>query len=185
MRPLGSTSTRSEIEDTVNTSSQTPSADFGQLGSIADQAGSFEALDLLVSMFPTLPPAYFTIHATSHSGVGAQCNSTADFEAWRTALQIPTNMVDLHSDSVNGWLSAETTVRGVHLRITGFGLAITEEQAKPPARPVAVVTLPEAVALMGALPMPAADEPQTEVINLNSVIGDLSAAFRKTTGGAA
>ncbi|MGP3752169.1 hypothetical protein [Streptomyces sp. IBSNAI001] len=136
------------------------STDFGQLGSIAEQAPAFEALDLLVSMFPDLPAAYITTYAKSYAGLAAQLNTPAEFEAWRTALQIPTEAVDLHGDSAGGWLAAETTVRGVLLRITGHGLTVTREQAEPQPREhgIPVVTLAEAVALMGALPMPTVGE---------------------------
>ena len=134
--------------------------DFGRFSTPADQATALEALNLLTSMSPTLPPVHVTVHATTYGGVHAQCDTATDFEAWRTALQIPTDAVDLHGSSAGGWLSAETAVRGVYLRITGYGLNITPEQAEPQPQGhgLPVVTLAEAVALMGALPVPTAGE---------------------------
>lgn len=133
---------------------------FGRFASLTEQAAAFETLDLLVSLYPDLPPAYITIHDTALVGVKAMCDTATDFEAWRTALQIPTAAVDLYGNSAGGWLAAETTVRGVLLRITGHGLAISREQAEPQPKEhgLPVVTLAEAVALMGALPMPTAGE---------------------------
>jgi hypothetical protein len=135
------------------------STDFGRYSRLAEQAPAFEALTALEVMLPSLPPAYFTIHANSYSPVCVQCDTVADFEAWRTALQVPTDVVELRADTSGGWLVAETVFRGVGLRITGHGIAVTQEQVAPPVQPdghgMQVVTLAEAVALMGALPMPA------------------------------
>lgn len=141
MRPLG-TLTNTEIEDTVNTSSQALRPGFGRYATLAEQTAAFEALDVLASTCPDLPPVYLTVHDSSSSGVIAQCDTVADFESWRSALQIPTSEVDLVADQQGGWLSAEATLRGVRLRVTGHGLAVTQEQAAPQIK---VTTLAESV----------------------------------------
>ncbi|PJN31341.1 hypothetical protein CG717_16385 [Streptomyces sp. CB02613] len=126
----------------MSTSSQTPRPGFGRYATLAEQTSAFEALDVLASACPDLPPVYLTVHASSFSGVIAQCNTVADFESWRSALQIPTSEVDLIVDGQGGWLAAEATVRGVRLRITGHGLLIAQEQAAPQIK---VTTLAKSV----------------------------------------
>ncbi|MEU2799012.1 hypothetical protein [Streptomyces sp. NPDC007117] len=126
----------------MNTSSQTQRHAFGRYATLAEQASAFEALDALAGTCPDLPPVYLTVHDSSFSGVIAQCDTLADFEAWRSALQIPTAEVNLVADKQGGWLSAEATVRGVRLRITGHGLVVTREQAVPQVK---VTTLAESV----------------------------------------
>lgn len=126
----------------MNTSSQSLRPGFGRYATLAEQTSAFEALDVLASTCPDLPPVYLTVHASSFSGVIAQCDTVADFESWRSALQIPTSEVELIADGQGGWLSAEATVRGVRLRITGHGLVVTQEQAAPQIK---VTTLAESV----------------------------------------
>jgi hypothetical protein len=135
------------------------SNDFGRYTRLSEQGPAFEALTALEVMLPSLPPAYFTIYANSYESVSVQCDTLPDFEAWRTALQVPTHVVELRAGASGGWLAVETTFRGVGLRITGNGVDVTAEQAAPPVRPdghgMEVVTLAEAVAKHGPFPMPA------------------------------
>lgn len=80
----------------------------------------------------------------------------ADFEVWLTALGLSAP-APLHYAGTS-WLTAEGVVDDVPVTLNGYGTADAIEEYAVRLAPLPVVTLPEAVALMGALPMPTAGE---------------------------
>ncbi|OII64625.1 hypothetical protein BJP40_20010 [Streptomyces sp. CC53] len=93
---------------------------------LADQAPVFEALTSLRQMFGHLPAAYLTVHTFHGSTLGIHLDSPAAFEAWRTALQVAAESVELLGASSNCWLSADAVFRGVSIRLTGHGVVAPE-----------------------------------------------------------
>ncbi|MEV6790871.1 hypothetical protein AB0M87_02495 [Streptomyces sp. NPDC051320] len=92
---------------------------------LSDQLPAFEALSELTRMIGHLPAPYVVVHA-SRPSIGLQLNSPSNLEAWRTALQIPTDSVTVKSSVAAGlvWLQTSTVVRGVQVNLTGHGVAL-------------------------------------------------------------
>lgn len=192
----------------MNTSSQTLSI-----------AQTRDALDLVRSLAihsPELPAPYITLHTgVTRVLLSLQVDHGA-FEAWREALAIDTDAVHLVCFGTDSHVTVTSVVETkvsnhpvrVMVELYGVGLpALTDRPADPQEHGLPIVTLAEAVALMGALPVPSAGElaeqrhlvdpldhtlehladevPQSEVINLDGLIGNLSAAFRKVNNGGA
>lgn len=89
----------------------------------ADQAAVANALVELVRLFGHLPKPYINF-PTSVLLIALQTRSPAAFEAWRTALQIAPEGVELKVFQGDAWLAAEGVFCGVTVELTGFGLAL-------------------------------------------------------------
>lgn len=119
-------------------------------GTFADLGPAIEALTYLQTTFAHLPVMYVTIYNSS-GDLDLQTSDPATFEAWRIALQIPHTTVEMKTFAGNVWLSAATTVRGVHVRLAGHGVPLTVEQARTDQprpdtlAPTAVSTLADAL----------------------------------------
>lgn len=99
---------------------------------LAQQALAAEALVGLTMMFGHLPAPFVTVHLphlVQLAQLDFQLETPADFEAWRTALQLAPAAVTLHAYRSSTWLATETVFRGVCLKLTGHNLPLTEEQA--------------------------------------------------------
>lgn len=77
----------------------------------------------------------------------------ADFEVWLNALGLSAPVPRRYDGS--SWLAVEGVVNDVPVKLNGYGTADAVEEYAARLAPLPVVTLAEAVALMGALPMPA------------------------------
>jgi hypothetical protein len=92
-----------------------------------DQATAAAALVELVGMFGHLPRPYVTLPTTSPR-LTLQTDSPSAFEAWRVALQVGADDVDLRGiDGGESWLAAEGVFRGVVVELTGFGLRLAPQ----------------------------------------------------------
>lgn len=94
------------------------------------------AIATLVEMFGTLPAARFNAHAHLDARLDLAVDVPADFEAWRVALQVPADTVDLRTYAGDTWLVLEATVAGVAVQLCGYGLnttALTEDSGQVPA----------------------------------------------------
>ncbi|MFH9823074.1 hypothetical protein [Streptomyces bobili] len=113
------------------TSLQTPSIAFTapDPGRTSEQAPVFEALMALVAEFAELPRPYIVIHSTGPTFV-LQLMHPSLFEAWREALRLPADKVQLHVTSNSGWLSSWGRFRGVAFELTGHGVPLSAEQAQ-------------------------------------------------------
>ncbi|MFE5090643.1 hypothetical protein ACFRCI_09610 [Streptomyces sp. NPDC056638] len=103
-----------------------------EIPSLAQQAPAAEALMGLAQMAGDLPAAYIVIHASMPVHIAVQLDTPAQFEAWRTALQVPAESVEMlaepSADMV--WLATDMVVRGVAVRLTGHGVALSPETAE-------------------------------------------------------
>lgn len=117
---------------TTETTERTPAT-------IAEHVPSVEALASLIAMFGHLPKPYITLYTTD--GFALQLDHPTAFEAWRTALQLPTEPITLHATGNSVWLDTSGVFRGVRLDLTGFGVPLTQEQAQTPQeRPAEAVS---------------------------------------------
>ena len=86
------------------------------------QRPAFDVLVSLAAQYPTLPAGYVTLMAHPGGYLGTldlQMDTAADFEAWRDALEIPTDGITLNSASTHNWLEGTTTVLDVTVKVTG------------------------------------------------------------------
>ncbi|MEL3949487.1 hypothetical protein [Streptomyces sp. LNU-CPARS28] len=90
-----------------------------------------DALVDLIGMFGHLPVAYVTMHSAADS-LDLQVDTAAGFEAWRAALQITPDAVELGTFGDSVWLEARSVFRGVRLELCGDGLGLAPEQAAVP-----------------------------------------------------
>ncbi|MFG2747230.1 hypothetical protein ACGFY0_45255 [Streptomyces chartreusis] len=102
----------------------------GHANPISDQAPAVAALLALTDMFGTLPSGYITIHTTGDVRVGLQLETPAEFEAWRTALLVPPEDVELKQWNGSTWLSVDGLFRGVGIHLTGYGIAVPASAAE-------------------------------------------------------
>jgi hypothetical protein len=89
-------------------------------------------LAALIEQFETLPDAHITVHAPFRAipaRLDLQLSTPQEFEAWREALLISTNVVQVHATVSYAWLAADTDFGGVKVHIAGFGVALTPEDA--------------------------------------------------------
>lgn len=126
--------------ETTQPAAQLTAPDPGQL---VEQTVAVEALFALIKMFPSLPKPYVTIYSSGTEGFNLQLDHPSHFEAWRTALQLPTNPITLNASGGSVWLDASGVFRGVPLSLSGFRVPLTREQAETPQ---AVDEAPSAVA---------------------------------------
>ncbi|WP_326779662.1 hypothetical protein OG481_01875 [Streptomyces longwoodensis] len=114
----------------MTTSSQTfPAFTAPDPGRTSEQAPVFEALMSLAAEFADLPRPYIVVHCTGPTFV-IQLSHPSHFEAWREALGLPTESVELMAPS-SAWLETSARYRGVEFQLTGHGVPLTPEQAKP------------------------------------------------------
>ncbi|MFF8482396.1 hypothetical protein [Streptomyces antibioticus] len=114
----------------MNASSQTPFT-APAVGRTAEQAPVFEALMALAAEFADLPRPYIVVHTTG-CWFTVQLGHPSHFEAWRDALGLPTDLVDLVASRSSAWLASSAHYRGVRFELTGHGVPLTPEQASAP-----------------------------------------------------
>lgn len=90
---------------------------------ITDQFTAFRALDSLSAAHPALPAAYIVVY-TDAKGFAVQLHDPASFEAWRDALGIETDAVELKAFRNDSWLQADIEYGGVTVHLTGFGIDV-------------------------------------------------------------
>ena len=81
---------------------------------------------------PSLPVPYFTVHSYFTTTLGIQVEHSA-FEAWREALGLGTEVVDLRVLESGAYLRAAGKSQDVQVELTGMGLS------KLAARPAPMV----------------------------------------------
>ncbi|WP_432247672.1 hypothetical protein ACRAR1_06910 [Streptomyces sanyensis] len=99
-------------------------------GSFAGLGPVIEALVYLQATYPHLPAPYIPIDSTGAT-LGINAPGPAAFEEWRVALQIPAHLIELYGHGDRAWLAADTTVRGVHVHLSGHGVLLTGVQPHP------------------------------------------------------
>lgn len=87
-----------------------------------DQAAAAAALLGLTQMFGHLPAPYITIHTHSQGGLDLQFSNPTEFEAWRTALVVPTDAIELKSYAGDAWLAADAVFCGARVHLSGHGI---------------------------------------------------------------
>lgn len=99
----------------------------------------------LLRRHPQLPAATYHIDSIDEPllAVSIHGGIRTDFEPWRVALGLPAG--EVRSWSGETWVAAEGVTADVRVRLTGFGTL---------GEVAAVAEAAEAVALLGALPMP-------------------------------
>ncbi|MFC9700867.1 hypothetical protein ACFTWD_09270 [Streptomyces sp. NPDC056943] len=101
----------------------------GGANPISVQAPAAAALLALTETFDGLPAGYITMHSRGKIYVGLQLDSPDAFEAWRTALLISPEAVQLCAFEGSTWLAADAMFRGVRFHVTGYGIALTVAEA--------------------------------------------------------
>lgn len=91
------------------------------------QAAAYAVLSALTQTHGHLPAPYVTVHTYGTTTVDLQLNTPQEFEAWRSALLVPTESVDIKSGSGRSWLAANAVFHGVALRLAGDCAAIVAE----------------------------------------------------------
>lgn len=110
----------------------------------------------LLRRYPDLPAAAYAIdtHGEPQLAVSIFSSVRTGFEAWREALGLSGGDVWLAGA---GWVMASGRTADVLVRLSGYGSA--DEIA-------AVVELSEAVALLGALPMPTGPDEDSHAVKV-------------------
>lgn len=91
------------------------------------------ALDLMREMAcarPDLPAPYITVGSHSRQGMTylkVQCSATGAFEAWRVALGLPSELVELKNAGGEDYLRVDAEVGQVEVCLTGYGLVLAAE----------------------------------------------------------
>lgn len=85
-------------------------------------AAAAAALLGLTQMFGHLPAPYIVIHSVGSVCLDLQLSSPAAFEAWRTALVIPVENVELRGPLDRPWLVVETVHAGVVIELASHGI---------------------------------------------------------------
>lgn len=92
----------------------------------AEQQQAVAALSALAATFPTLPPAFITVHTPvrfTHSvRLDFQIEPQPGFEAWREALQIPVTAVELVTNGSSSWLTARGWFAGTEIEISAHDM---------------------------------------------------------------
>ncbi|MFI1940931.1 hypothetical protein ACH44C_27760 [Streptomyces purpureus] len=96
---------------------------------ISTQAPAFAAGLALAEMFGHLPSGYITVHNSGTARLGLQLENAAAFEAWRSALLIPSEDVELKHWDGSAWLSADGLFQGVKVHLTSFGVEVPAAEA--------------------------------------------------------
>ncbi|MEU7416766.1 hypothetical protein [Streptomyces antibioticus] len=117
----------------MTTSSQTflPAFTAPDPGRASEQAPVFEALMALAAEFAELPRPYIVVQTTG-CWFTVQLMHPSHFEAWREALGLPADLVDLVAGGSSVWLASSDRFRGVRFELTGHGVPLTVEQASAP-----------------------------------------------------
>lgn len=99
-------------------------------GTLGSQMPALQTLVALADFCGSLPTPYITVSGVYANHVDLQLDNPADFEVWRTALQIPPAAVELHAYRPESWLAATTVVRGITVVLAGHGLLLAVEDAR-------------------------------------------------------
>lgn len=104
---------------------------------VGAQARAYEALADLARSFPDLPSAY-TIVYRQGSAATLQVNTGADFEAWRTALGVPSANAELkrYSDGTGAFIRIRSEWAGVELDVTTHDVVVPQESQPEDEAPV-------------------------------------------------
>lgn len=93
----------------------------------ADQYGAIAALAAMAQAFPALPAAYIVVHQpVGGRGLLIQTRGPADFEAWREALRLPTEGVELEGHGRTAWLEVSGTWSASPVLLTGHEINAPE-----------------------------------------------------------
>ncbi|MGX9921751.1 hypothetical protein ACWIG4_18075 [Streptomyces sp. NPDC002248] len=102
-----------------------PEREDWEADSFADLRPLAAALAALAEMYPALPPVRFTADPIkSDPRLTLAALAPHDFEAWRIALQVPADHVDLVVHLGEPWLRLITTFTGVEVLLLGYGLTV-------------------------------------------------------------
>jgi hypothetical protein len=90
------------------------------------------ALDLMREMAyarPDLPAPYVVVGAYSHGAtyLSVQCSTPGAFEAWRVALDLPSDLVTLQNAGGDDYLRVDAKVSQIEVCLTGHGLVAAAE----------------------------------------------------------
>jgi hypothetical protein len=103
-----------------------PEREDWQADSFADLRPLAAALAALAEMYSGLPPVRFTADPSkTNPRLTLAALAPHDFEAWRIALQVPADHVDLVIHLGEPWLRLVTTFAGVEVLLLGYGLTLT------------------------------------------------------------
>lgn len=94
-----------------------------------DQVPIFLAFAAIGAEHPDLPRVYVTTPANHDLSI--QAPTAGDFEAWRSALDLPTGDVELVSFEGSKWLSVCGVWRGLSVEVTGHDVNLPAEKPEP------------------------------------------------------
>lgn len=98
-------------------------------GRTGEQAPIFEALSALTAEFAELPRPYITI-SSCRTHFDLQLDHPTHFEAWREALGLAAETVELKGFSNSVWLATDGVFRGIPFSLSGHEVPLTREQAE-------------------------------------------------------
>lgn len=113
----------------MTTDSTPPERFISQQGSLA------RLLVDLVQRFGELPAAYITMHTPFEDlpvNLNLQLDTPHAFEAWRAALDIPSDAVTLHSTTGLKWVKVRGHYQDVPVVLSGTNVPLTDVQVQAP-----------------------------------------------------
>jgi hypothetical protein len=103
--------------------------------SISQQGSPARLLVDLVQRVGELPAAYITMHTPFEDlpvSLNLQLDTPHAFEAWRAALDLPSDNVGLHSTSGLKWVEVRGRYQDVPVILSGVNVPLTDVQITAP-----------------------------------------------------
>lgn len=101
---------------------------------VSGQRAAVQVLADLIAQYPGLPAAHVTVHEP-YPRFGAKIDFQVgghEFEAWREALGIRPEDIELHVSGTYTWVQADARRDSVRVQLAGFTNPLTPEQAGAP-----------------------------------------------------